>query len=304
MRIALAVTPPLARDAATVIGAARERGVEVELWPMMTDVEGRWLSESNAAGFAAYVRRLVERLQAEGCAPRTVVLDLEPPIDVLRAIVRRGLRAWPRALRPAPARTRAAARDGIAALLSELRARNIESVAAVAPLVVADGAGAGWQRMLGTPIEGLAFDRVSAMMYTSVVTGYARGAVRRADARALLAEVCTGAVAKWGRARASVSVGAIGAGALGDESSYRDAGELAEDVAIARASGIEDVYAFELGGALRRPPLERWLDAMDAQAAQPPPRLTLRSAALSWSTRGIARALDAEAAIRAMLRPR
>jgi hypothetical protein len=62
--------------------------------------------------------------------------------------------------------------------------------------------------------------------------------------------------------RASVSLGAVGTGALGDERTYRDPAELVEDVGIARGAGIDDLALFNLDGALARPPISRWLDAL------------------------------------------
>ena len=51
-------------------------------------------------------------------------------------------------------------------------------------------------------------------------------------------------------------------GALGDEPRYRDPSELAVDVAVARAGGVETLNLFDLGGVLRRGPAEAWLEAL------------------------------------------
>jgi hypothetical protein len=51
-------------------------------------------------------------------------------------------------------------------------------------------------------------------------------------------------------------------GALGDEPVYRAVRELREDVAAARAAGIEDLSLFDLGGVLARPPAEAWIEAL------------------------------------------
>jgi hypothetical protein len=65
---------------------------------------------------------------------------------------------------------------------------------------------------------------------------------------------------RWG-ARAGLSLGAVGTGAFGDEPVLRSPAELARDVAIARAAGIQELSLFELGGVLRRAPAEPWLEA-------------------------------------------
>ena len=71
---------------------------------------------------------------------------------------------------------------------------------------------------------------------------------------------------RWG-ARAAISLGVVGAGALGDESAYRNADELAEDVALAEAAGIDEIALFALDGIVARPPREAWLDALLGRAA-------------------------------------
>jgi hypothetical protein len=47
---------------------------------------------------------------------------------------------------------------------------------------------------------------------------------------------------------------------------YRAPNELADDVAIARAAGVDDLALFDLAGAVARPPLDDWLDAFVSTA--------------------------------------
>ena len=68
-------------------------------------------------------------------------------------------------------------------------------------------------------------------------------------------------------------------GALGDEPTYRVVAELREDVAITRAAGIEHIALFSLCGAMRRPPVEPWLDALVETDAGEMPELTPRARA-------------------------
>src|SRR5207244_2666440 len=56
--------------------------------------------------------------------------------------------------------------------------------------------------------------------------------------------------------------------------------QLAEDVAFARRAGGDDLPLFDIGGALARPPAERWLEAFVATDAAPSlPETTLRARA-------------------------
>src|SRR5690606_20035653 len=91
-------------------------------------------------------------------------------------------------------------------LAATLAACRIEVVAAVAPPVLLAGrASRGWQRALGTPVDEVPYDAVTAMLYTSLFEGYALGALDRSDARALLARFAVLARERFG-ARASVSL--------------------------------------------------------------------------------------------------
>src|SRR5262249_46470035 len=99
--------------------------------------------------------------------------------------------------------------------------------------------------------------------YTSLLEGWSRGLVDRRRAEALLGACARLARRRFGD-RAGLSLGAVGAGAFGNEPAYRTVDELARDVAIARRAGIEELSLFELGGIVRRAPIEPWLDALCA----------------------------------------
>lgn len=137
---------------------------------------------------------------------------------------------------------------------------------AVMPVVPFDGAGQWMQRALGTPADDLPVQHHSVMAYTSLLEGWSRGLVDRRRAEWLLAVCARKTRARWGT-RAGLSLGAVGTGAFGDEPVYRGPLELARDVAIARAAGIDELSLFELGGVLRRPPAEAWLEALWGERA-------------------------------------
>ncbi|MEC7520737.1 MAG: hypothetical protein VYE22_12770 [Myxococcota bacterium] len=274
VQLLVAVWPGQEGDARRVVARAAELELSVGLWPQLPDEEGRWLNPGNAAPFEAWTRRLLDAIPEP---IDTLALDLEPPIAELRRLTEGRLgaaRAWlRRPLDDAPHRR----------LVAAARARGLEVLAAVVPPVLLPGrAGRGWQRALGSPLDA-GYDAVSAMLYTTLFEGYGFGVVHRPDARALLDRFARDA-ARLGD-RASVSLGAIGTGALGDERTYRDPAELADDVRIARAAGLRDLALFDLSGALTRPPLERWLDAfLDPGPAAAAPSTRRARAALGLAS--------------------
>lgn len=283
VQLAFAVRPGGEDEARAVVADARARGVSVALWPMIADDDGRWASAASADRWCAFVDALLESLARGDALPDELVVDLEPPIALVRA--------WS-AARPRPARVegdRASATARFTATLEHARGLGVAPWAAVVPLVLADEAGTrAWQYLLGTPVDALPLSRICVMLYSSLV-GYTRGLLRRDHGEALVWLGAAAAGRRWPD-RAMVGLGAVGPGALGDEPIYLDVHELVADVGIARAAGIDDLALFDLGGALDRPPFERWLDALvHTPAAASPPRLGRRIRALGGILRGLTR---------------
>ncbi len=272
LQLLVAVQPGQLQGALSLLERAAELDLSVGLWPLLDDAHGRWLNPRNAHAFEAWATQLLDVTLAARLRLDAMVLDLEPPIDEVQAALDGELktaRAW-------------LGRDLDGAvhhrLVGRVRDAGLEAVAAVVPTVLLEGrASRGWQRALGTPIDA-DYDRVSAMTYTTLFEGYGLGVIGRDDARALLARFAREALARLG-SRASLSLGAVGIGALGDERTYRGPEELAEDVAIARGEGVEDLALFDLSGVLARGPIEPWLDALDAEPLDEPPPPTARSRA-------------------------
>lgn len=269
LELILAVRPWHLGALPDVTGALRDAGVAVAIWPMLGDEEGRWANVDNAASFRELTLRACDAV-----APADVLLDLEPPFAQARTLASLASRGRPSEARSAlksavrPHRSLAHARKILGATVDELAARGATTSLAVWPVVALDHAGEhGWQALLGTPVDGLAATHVSIMMYTSLLEGWSRGAVRRRDAAALLAAATVRACRRWPRA-AGVSLGCVGVGAFEDEPTYRDPGELAADVAIARAAGCDELSLFDLGGVLARGG-EPWLEAFVHGAEAP-----------------------------------
>jgi hypothetical protein len=284
LELVLAVRPWQLGELPDVARALRDGGVAVSIWPMLSDDEGRWASAHNAPSFVSFMRRAADTLVSAGVTPHEVLLDLEPPFVHARALAASGgsdAGAGTGSLgKLRPQTTSAAAMAGASAKLmaavAELHARGIATACAVWPLVALDAPDArGWQSLLGTPVDALATGRVSVMMYTSILEGWSRGAVRRRDATALLAAASARVASRWG-ASAGMSLGCVGTGALEDEPVYRAPSELAEDVALARAGGCTDLSLFDLGGVLHREPAEAWLDAFAHGAEMLDARTTKR----------------------------
>ncbi|WP_437802361.1 hypothetical protein [Sorangium sp. So ce693] len=300
LELSIAVRPDTAAGLPDLVAACADAGVAVAVWPMIADEDGRWASACNAAAFGAFIARLLDALDARRLTAAEIVFDLEPPIDAVRRALAGGrgaldlLGGGPRGARGSPRWSDA--QRAYVELAGAVHARGVATSAAIVPLVLTDGPARGWERLLGTPVSAPPWGRVGAMLYTSLIAGYSRGALGRDDAIALLAWGCRAAARRFGP-RAGASLGAVGKGALGDEPVYSSVAELREDVAVAEAAGVSDLSLFDLGGVLARPPAEAWLEAFVAPPEAHSPRETLRArgvvaaAALVGRAAGYARRL-------------
>lgn len=246
----LAVRPWQLADLGETVERLRGAGVFVALWPMVADEHGRWASVQSSARFVAFGDAVVAR--APGADE--LILDLEPPLDRMA-----GWKAGRPTFRNTPSpRAYAAARAALVAAVERWRAER-RVTTAIVPLLVAER-GQWLQRVLGTPTTDLPVARHSVMAYTTLLEGWSRGLIDRRRAEAALGACARLARRRFG-AQAALSLGTIGPGAFGDEPCYRDPGELARDVALAAAAGIDELSLFDLGGILRRGPAEEWLEA-------------------------------------------
>jgi hypothetical protein len=271
LQVLVAVTPSRLAGVPDLVARYRDAGIDFGLWPMVADEDGRWGSTFNAQLYSDFVLRTADRAGV----PCTMAIDLEPPIALTRAL----LSGNPLSVRRlARIENRESGLQVLQNLMRALRERSCRTIGAVHPILLADGDGqSAWQWLLGTPIDAMNFDAVSPMAYTSLIEGYSRGILARRAATSLLVQTANAARARW-QERASISLGSVGIGALGDERPYRDVTELAYDVSLARACGVDDLALFDLGGILQRPEPSAWLDAfVHTPAAQGPRPLARRT---------------------------
>jgi hypothetical protein len=279
--VLLAVRPETLTDLPDTLARLAGEGIETAVWPMLADADGRWANANNHHRFASFARDVAAASEPRGV--REIVVDLEPAISDVRAALS-SFRGAGRLLGSVADGSRLAqASAALASLVAELSAEGMSTTAVAVPMVLFDREeSARWQSLLGTPVDGPPWSHVNVMLYTSILEGWSRGLMDRRGALSVLSSACTATTERF-RDRGSVSLGAVGVGAFGDEPIYRSPAELARDVGVARAAGVEDLTLFDLGGVLLRGPQEAWLDAfVETEAAAAPPERTLRGrAALS-----------------------
>ncbi len=272
------VFPATIERVPALLDAGERAGVAVSLWPMLDDSEGRWASATTMVAHEALVRRLLARIDGRPVA--SLFIDLEPPIAVLRSALHSPRHAW-RLLEQGAGE----ARSRLIALAEAAAGAGTTLSAAAVPLVnQGTRAGAGWQRALGLPLDGVPWEAVHTMMYSSLFEGYSRDHLGREASRSLVALGARQTRQRWGE-RGAISLGVVGPGALGDERPLAGVEALRQDVATARGEGVEDIALFDLIGALGRPPFEAWLDALVDTPPAAPTGLRVEARALDAVTR-------------------
>jgi hypothetical protein len=271
LEVLVAVTPSQLEDVPKLSKHMRDAGVRLGLWPMVADDHGRWGSTFNAHHFSEFTTAVSE------IAPEdtTIAIDLEPPITIMHGLLTGRPRAYRQLLRT---NNWGAGHERLHELLRTLKQRGSPCLAAANPMLLGDGRGeSAWQWLFGTPIDQLPFDAVSFMTYTSLISGYTKGLLSRPIAQSMLMQTAVAAQRQWGN-RASMSLGTVGGGALGDEVPYRSIQELREDVATALACGVTDLALFDLSGVLTKNNPSEWISAFaTTEAADTLPRLRRRA---------------------------
>lgn len=279
--LVFSVRPWTLEEAPKVVKACRDNGVSVSVWPMLRDEDGRWANARNIVLFSDLVHRLMDALGPPSALPHELLVDLEPSVDPLRALLAHGAKA----LRHLPLREPPSGVDWqrlvqrFQTLTNDVSSLGIAVAAAVVPLCVWGEGAPQWERLLGTPVRPIPWDRVETMLYTSMLEGFSKGVLARRDAEALLQQGCDAALRLFGE-KASVAFGLLGPGALGGEPIYRDASELRRDVGIALGAKVLDFSLFDLKGLWGRADMQDWLQAYATEepVLLPPPGFRARAA--------------------------
>ncbi len=250
---------------------AAERGIELRAWLLLPRADGYWPNRWNATRFGGFVRRFVAKMSERGLTVPWVVMDLEPPPDMMEELIRLCEKGSPLAAvrllrRYAKRGSHRAARDEMELLVSELHARGTRVHAVTFPLVLHDHS-RKIESAFGILFDGIDWDEVSFMVY-------------RPEFERLLGPMSSDLVHRYARlahrkfgARAAIDVGQVGRSEFPIVThGFREPARLREDASAARAAGISRIHAYSLDGMLQFPEIAPWMEAANAPAGPRPPR--------------------------------
>lgn len=250
--------------------AAEQRDLALRLWPLLSEDEGYWANQANAAAFAQYVRVLAAWVEDECPRAEGFVIDLEMPID----------RAWEMQeifegdggvtdlvtfLADGVDETAfEAARVEFATLADDLHIEGYHVSASTLPMMADDleDGDESIARALWTPLRGIDWDVVSFQIYRSTFDSIFAAGLSDPESTftsGLITSYAETALIYYGD-KAAIDLGTTGAG-VGTQVGLAGPDELQSDMAAALYAGIplEHIHVYSLEGIAAHDTPSAWL---------------------------------------------
>lgn len=255
---------------ASLIQASAKAGVPLIAWMLLPEDEGYWFGEPNRDAARTQVEKFADWVEAGALPLEWIMLDMELMLQQTRLLETGDLFGTiiPMLNGNMDRAEYNRARDDYAALVSDMHGRGFKVSAAAYPFILDDLADGDpdIQDAFNTPIEGVGFDELYFMSYRSsfkslldvlptpdVTYQYARAATEGFGPRALLG---MGTIAGIGQV---------------EDPGFTDPGEIAADVAAAKAAGHSRFFVYSLDGMVVTGEPDAWLGTVNAEAERPEP---------------------------------
>ena len=244
-----------------LISSASSDGVQVRLWPMLTQENGLWPNEDNVDLFSQEVDGLLTWLDANKIRPGWLIFDMEPPYALTMSM------------------TSAAQQGGVSSVLTLLMSSISPSTFSYAFQRFSDVIQAvhqkGWkvecvtyplvlddlvtgkqniQMLFHIPVVGLPWDQVSFMVYESSFESL----LGKYYGPSIIASYSKDAY-KYYRDKAIVALGTIGIDPISGAQGYTDTASLFNDISAALGEGVRHIEIYSLGEILAQPDPQAWL---------------------------------------------
>ncbi|GEM_PF-6927246 len=274
LRVAVVQGRHDANYARTVCAAAEAHDVGLSLWPLLDEADGYWPNQSNATQFATWATELAA-LQTDGC-PRldAVVVDMEMPIDRSETLTDTTLTVSQRLTALSSSVDLGAfeaARSTYSDLVDSLHERDLRVFLTTLPMLVDDqlDGDEGIAQALWTPVEGVAWDRLSFQVYRTLFDEYARSLLGTEEpfGAGLVTSYAADIELYWPDT-GSLDLGTTGEGMV-EHDGMEEPAELQADIAAGLDAGVplEAINVYSLEGLLEHDDPAAWVGTPEPRAA-------------------------------------
>lgn len=250
---------------AQLLQAAQALGVEVRAWVLLPYAIGYWPGETNAEQFATSAMAFAEWFIAEQLPVEWIVVDMETDVNTIGEInqlLEEGrylelgallLSHW------TPLRFRQAA-ETYRQLVDDLHELGMRAMVVTAPMALDDMEDEDdtIQDIMDIPVSMVDWDEVSTMVYTTTFEEY----LGIEYGPHVVYDYALSTVKHFGD-RASI--------ALGISSQMENSQQLADEIAAAKAGGVDRIQVYYYYGSYIQPDPDEWHSTFYADPLQPPP---------------------------------
>jgi hypothetical protein len=247
------MSPSEMNEVFSLIEQASGAGLEVRPVPVLSADQGYFPNATNVETFVPVVRSLVAQYQARGLPPTTLVVDMEPPRDLIDALGSLDLgKAVPKDHIDRARHGRGVA--AYAALADELHRAGWKVAVTTQASLLADyrDDDDDLRQYFNVVLEGVAWDQVDFQLYRSAYSSQAPGLGAH-----FVYDFARTAKQRFPASAVGVGIGLTHPGPVFPETSTLSSSDaLAGDVAAAVAAGIarEHITVYNLKGILLGPP--------------------------------------------------
>lgn len=273
-----------ARDpqTANLLGQASCQGLEVRAWLTLPVEEGYWPNEKNVDLFAQKAYALANWIQSEGWPIEWIVVDMEPDFQMmeqLMSMLENGdiLGAVGLLVESHDQATYVQSVQKFTQLVETLHAMGFKVMVVTFPLVLDDlGDGdSSIQDALNTPVDGIPWDQISFMAYTTVFERIIPNDITPF----LVKSYSRDALAAYGD-RAAIDLGVIGGGGMMEGEGITNIQEFRAQVGAARGTGLTNIHAYSLDGILsleeeQQQDPQVWYEAFQVEPRDVPDQFTV-----------------------------
>lgn len=253
---------------ARMLDLYHQNNIDVSPWLLLPDEKGYWPNKTNVDDFGTMIRDLFDWTERKGLHLPWLSIDLEPSVE-FADVLSGGSKFLSRSKLAIEfyRRARKGRKDFTEAskkyqqLLDDIHGHQCKALAIAFFFHIDDirKKREKFQAFFGLPVTTVQWDRVSLMIYNSMMVPMLKGLYNFKDAATFLYHYAKIGKEYFGQ-RMHTSIGVTWVGKIGNEPYYKKPEEMKMDVEAVRGAGVEEIAIYNLEGILRCPKPEEWFE--------------------------------------------